>query len=80
MLISAPRGALHFDGGKITSMVCLDYSRCRVNPSCVSAYAAIVDRVGERLHNGFHGVILMIDPKKLGGYGLLFCTMPDWMK
>jgi hypothetical protein len=62
------RGAPHFDGGKIAGIGCLDYPKCRINLSRASAYAVTGDRVGDGLHSGFHDVIIVIDPKKLGGY------------
>jgi hypothetical protein len=62
------RGALHFDGGKITGIGCLDYPRCRINLPRASAYAVTGDRVGDGLRSGFHDVIIVIDPRKLKGY------------
>ncbi|HEX4272871.1 MAG TPA: hypothetical protein VHZ32_15880 [Rhizomicrobium sp.] len=62
------RGVPRFDGGKITGIGCVDLPKCRIYLPRAQAYAVTGDRVGDGLRSGFHDVIIVIDPKKLGGY------------
>ncbi|HEX4176903.1 MAG TPA: hypothetical protein VHY57_00630 [Rhizomicrobium sp.] len=62
------RGVPRFDGGKIIGIGCVDLPKCRVYLPRAQAYAVTGDRVGDGLRSGFHDVIIVIDPKKLGGY------------
>jgi hypothetical protein len=61
-------GIPRFDGGKVPGIGCLDPPRCRIYLSRAQAYAVTGDRTRDGLHSGFHDVIIVIDPKKLGGY------------
>ena len=61
------RGTPRFDGGKVPGIGCLDWL-CRIYLPRAQAYAVTGDRVGDGLRSGFHDVIIVIDPKKLGGY------------
>jgi hypothetical protein len=61
-------GAPRFDGGKIPGIGCLDRPKCRIYLTRAQGYAVTGGRVGDGLRSGFHDVIIVIDPKKLGGY------------
>src|ERR1700743_2054 len=62
------RGGLHFDGGKIAGIGCVDFPKCRLNLSRASAFPVTGGRVGDGLRSGFHDVIIVIDPGTLKGY------------
>ncbi|HVW73024.1 MAG TPA: hypothetical protein VHC39_05260 [Rhizomicrobium sp.] len=61
-------GIPRFDGGKIPGMGCLDRPKCRIYLTHAQAYAVTGGRVGDGLRSGFHDVIIVVDPRKLGGY------------
>jgi hypothetical protein len=62
------QGIPRFDGGKVPGIGCVDPPKCRIYLPRAQAYAVTGGRVGDGLRSGFHDVIVVIDPKKLGGY------------
>jgi hypothetical protein len=64
------QGTPRFDGGKIPGIGCLDHPKCRIYLPRAQAYAVTGSRVGDGLRSGFHDVIIVIDPKTLGGYDI----------